>query len=104
MTTLEEVQSLHDAFDNGRAIAAFWDNAPEYNATLDAEEVLANFYEAFAGEWDSPVEFAQQLAEDLGVELPSTDAWPLYCIDWDYAAREIMFDYWESDGFYFRSL
>lgn len=35
--------------------------------------------------------FAQQLAEDLG-QLPE-DTWPLSCIDWEQAARELQADY-----------
>jgi hypothetical protein len=100
--TLEEVQALHDAFDNGDAIAAFWGNSPDYNAEQESEEVLGNFYEAFSGAWDSDKDFAQNLAYDTGFEQPTE--WPYTCIDWDHAAREIMFDYWESNGFYFRNI
>ena len=40
------------------------------------------------------VDYAQELAEDCGT-LPRAgkDAWPLYCIDWEYAARELRYDY-----------
>jgi antirestriction protein len=101
-TTLEEVQELHDAFDNGDAIAAFWDNSPEYNATLEPEEVLEAFYEAYSGQWDNDRDFAQNMAEETGFE--AAEEWPARCIDWDYAARELMFDYWESGGHYFRNI
>jgi hypothetical protein len=100
--TLEEVQALHDAFDNGDAIEAFWGNSPDYNAGLDAEEVLEEFYEAYAGAWDNDVQFAQELAGDCGFK--QSEEWPGRCIDWEQAAREIMFDYWESNGYYFRSI
>ena len=102
-TTLEEVYELHDAFDNQDAIKEFWSNSPEYNAALDAEEVLENFYEAYAGVWDNDKDFAQNLADDMGFE--QSNEWPHSCIDWDQAARELlMFDYWESAGFYFRNI
>ena len=100
--TLEEVQALHDAFDNGDAIAAFWCDSPDYNAELDAKEVLDNFYQAFSGKWDNDKEFAQQLADDIGFEWPTE--WPYSCIDWEHAGRELMNDYWESNGYYFRSI
>ena len=93
---------MHDAFDVGDAIAAFWANSPEYNATLEPEEFLEAFYEAFSGQWDNDQDFAQELAVDLGFEQPNE--WPYSCIDWEHAAREIMFDYWESSGFYFRRI
>lgn len=31
-------------------------------------------------------------------------SWPNTCIDWEQAARELMCDYSESNGYYFRSL
>lgn len=40
-------------------------------------------------------EYAQQLAEELGATHPmnGTVNWPLYCIDWEWAARELQMDY-----------
>ena len=26
------------------------------------------------------------------------------CIDWEFASRELMYDYFEVDGYYFRNL
>jgi antirestriction protein len=50
-------------------------------------------------------EYAQELANGLGVN-PDEKAWPAYCIDWEYAARELKYDYSaaELDGttYYFR--
>lgn len=37
-------------------------------------------------------EYAQQLAEDCGM-VPHDLKWPLRCIDWDAAARELKMDY-----------
>lgn len=37
-------------------------------------------------------EYAQQLAEDIGA-IRSDNQWPNYCIDWEYAARELQYDY-----------
>ena len=55
-----------------------------------------SFDDAYAGEWDSEKDFAQQLAEDIGA-LPDTNHWPAYCIDWEYAARELFLgDYWSA--------
>lgn len=36
--------------------------------------------------------YAQELAEDIGA-MPSGNAWPSYCIDWEWAARELQTDY-----------
>lgn len=37
-------------------------------------------------------EYAQQLAEDIGA-ISTEHQWPLYCIDWEHAARELQHDY-----------
>lgn len=60
-------------------------------------------HEAYEGEFDSDEDFAQELAEAIeGIPLDTT--WPLHCIDWEQAARELMFDYFEGDNYYFRSM
>lgn len=43
-------------------------------------------------------EYAQELAEDCG-DIPSAGSsrWPLYCIDWKQAARELQHDYTSID-------
>jgi hypothetical protein len=38
------------------------------------------------------VEYAQQLAEDIGA-ISGNENWPLTCIDWDKAADELRQDY-----------
>jgi antirestriction protein len=75
---------------------AYIDNVGvEYSKAEDVEE-------AFAGEYSSDEAFAQDLAEQTGFDQP--DAWPYNCIDWEYAAKEIMYDYFEVNGYYFRNL
>lgn len=37
-------------------------------------------------------EYARELADDLGL-IRSDNQWPNYCIDWEYAARELQYDY-----------
>lgn len=45
------------------------------------------------------VTYAQELADDMGL-FPLDYQWPLSCIDWDQAARELQVDYteYEIDG------
>ena len=38
------------------------------------------------------VEYAQELAEDIGA-VNSDQSWPNSCIDWDQAARDLQMDY-----------
>ena len=41
-------------------------------------------------------EYARQLAEETGA-IPPKLHWPLYCIDWEDAARELKMDYTPID-------
>lgn len=36
--------------------------------------------------------YAEELADDIGA-IPRDAAWPLTCIDWEQAARELRYDY-----------
>ncbi|MEW1959779.1 antirestriction protein ArdA [Kineococcus sp. NPDC059986] len=60
---------------------------------------LEEVEDAYAGEWDDREDFARETANDLGV-LPkdNTDTWPLYCIDWEHAARELFYDYTDAEN------
>ena len=42
-------------------------------------------------------EYAQEFAEDVGAVDVSVTSWPLYCIDWERAARELKSDYFRVD-------
>jgi len=64
---------------------------------------LEDFEEAFAGKFVNHEEFAQDMAEQLG-SIDKSAVWPQTCIDWEYAARELMYDYSEEGGYYFRNL
>lgn len=68
----------------------------EYAKAEEAEE-------AYQGEYKNDEEFAQELAEELG-SIQKEQQWPYTCIDWEYAAKELMYDYSEDSGFYFRNL
>lgn len=41
-------------------------------------------------------DYAQELAEDIGA-VDANAAWPNNCIDWDYAARELKYDYTSTE-------
>lgn len=63
---------------------------------------LDNFEENYNGYFSSDEEFAQDMAEQLGM-IDNNATWPNNCIDWKQASYELMFDYYEIDGHYFRS-
>jgi antirestriction protein len=58
--------------------------------------------ELYQGQYDSDEDFAYQLADDLGL-VPQGNHWPASYIDWGRAARDLMMDYSESGGYYFRT-
>ncbi|WP_079243030.1 antirestriction protein ArdA [Chryseobacterium indologenes] len=61
-----------------------------------AYEYVNNFY---YGEFANDIEFVEYLYEnDIPFNLPS-----FVVIDWEATARNIMYDYFESNGHYFRS-
>lgn len=59
--------------------------------------------EAYQGQYKSDEDFAQEMADQLGA-IDKDLAWPHSCIDWENAARELMYDYSEENGYYFRNL
>lgn len=57
--------------------------------------------DSYSGKWDSDEDFAQDLVESCG-DIPRN--LPCYIhIDWEGTARDIMMDYSEENGHYFRS-
>ena len=69
---------------------------------LGNDDDLRNFEEAYQGEWENDEKFVQNLIEETG-ELPKD--LPFYIhIDWEATARDIMMDYSEENGHYFRNL
>lgn len=77
---------------------AYMDNCgEEYTELEDVEE-------AYQGQFSSDEEFAQELAEQIGEYDFRNASWPTNCIDWEQAAHELMYDYFESEGYYFRNM
>ena len=56
--------------------------------------------DAYAGSWSSDKEFAEEYIGDSGM-IP--DDIPHHWMDWDYIAQELMYDYWEINGYYFNN-
>ena len=72
-------------------------------SSWDISEAVASCEEAFSGEFANDVEFAEDMADQLGL-VDKDASWPHTCIDWEQAAKELMYDYFEQDGYYFRNL
>ena len=63
---------------------------------------LEHFEESYQGEYASDENFTRELLESSGI-IP--DDLPIYIhIDWEATAKDIMMDYFEVDGYYFRSI
>jgi antirestriction protein len=58
------------------------------DTSMDVDDCLERFEEAYAGEWDTFREFAEQLAEDIGM----TEGAGNY-FDYDAWARDLIHDY-----------
>lgn len=82
-----------------------WDKIHAYYKNIggDLQDAFDKWEEAYQGEFDDDEAFAYDLAEQLGA-IDKKASWPNTCIDWEQAAKEIMYDYFESDGFYFRNI
>ena len=77
----------------------------------DEAEIYAAYRKNFDGSWsdcqyrysgsyESDEAFAEEMAEQCG-DYPRQVSWPYTCIDWEWAARELMYDYIEENGHYF---
>lgn len=73
-----------------------------YKEVMSADD-LSNFEESYSGKFDDDEDFAREQAESLGA-IDREAHWPMNCIDWEQAARELMMDYYEQDGYYFTAI
>jgi len=79
----------------------YTDEAIESYIELFSEKSIDNFEESYQGEYDNDEDFVRDLLEgngDISRDLPS-----YIHIDWEATARDIMMDYSEDNGFYFRN-
>jgi hypothetical protein len=77
-----------------------WDTGPEAEE-LAALKSLASEGADYAADWEHGEtlirdsyfkDYAMELADDIGA-VDHSAAWPMTCIDWDQAARELKMDY-----------
>ena len=103
--TAEQVAEYLDYGTEEEGIAAAY-LALKITSSESAEEIAKEITDSYNGKFSSDEEFAMDMAEETGArpETGSGTGWPLYCIDWEYAARDLMMDYSEQDGFYFRNV
>lgn len=80
------------------------DQEPEViAAALNLGITASDIDEAYQGSYKDDEDFARETADQLGA-IDKNASWPMNCIDWEYAAKELMYDYSEENGHYFRNL
>jgi antirestriction protein len=100
--SLGEWQAWAEAADRSHLdpeiIAAYCDNVGDWT-----EEAVSNAEDAYAGTFDSPEDFAADLAEQTGM-LESVPENLRYYFDFEKFARDLLMgDYFESAGHYFHN-
>jgi antirestriction protein len=99
----EAVMAIEEAGHDLGAIRAYRDNMGEqYTPLLEWEDWIDQFEEAYQGEM-STKEFAEQLADEF---MPSNaPEFLTRYFDYEMWERDLfMGDYWENDGYIFRSM
>jgi len=99
----EKYLSLERIFDYADYFCECDHEAEVVNAAIDCDIQGCDIDEAYQGAYKDNEDFAQETADQLGA-VDKNAAWPINCIDWEYAAKELMYDYCESNGHYFRNM
>ncbi len=105
-TIPSDYQSIDEAFKWAQYVedAGSHGDSPEIIlAALYCGIDASDIEEAYQGEHSSDEDFAREMADQLGA-VDENAQWPMNCIDWEYAAKELMYDYSESNGHYFRNI
>ena len=97
----EELTRAEELAEEGCYDEAVYQAYIDLGIYADDNDVTANEVEgAYNGQWDNDEEFAQDLFESL-YEIPDH----LHCyVNWSHVARDLMMDYLEQDGHYFRQV
>lgn len=96
----EVIEALEDADYDFEVYEAYANNC---GFDGDIEKLISDTEEAYQGEYQNDEEFAEELADQLGL-IPENNSWPNSYIDWERAARDLMMDYFEYSGHYFRNI
>lgn len=96
---------IEEAGHDIQAVGAYRANVGEEYAPLDKwEEWISDFEDAYQGEMTTR-EFAEQLADETLLSDPSLSQWIISYFDYEKFERDLfMGDYWESNGYIFRSI
>lgn len=108
--SIEDYDEVPDKWANEEDVWEFAEAFAECEQELEVVESALecgvsakDIDEAYQGSYKNDEDFAQETAESLGA-VDKDATWPRNCIDWEYAAKELMYDYSEHNGHYFRNL
>lgn len=107
---IRPITNTEDVIDSRDVIARIeylWNivRSEDEHQELMALQELADEASGYADDWcygetlvrdDYFEDYARELAEDTGM-VKGTEHWPLNCIDWEQAARELQIDYTSVD-------
>ena len=94
---LKDIDLLNEIAEE--TISYGWD---VINAAIECDIQISDIDEAYQGEYKDDEDFAESICTEVG-DIPSD--LPSYIhIDWERTSGDIMMDYSESDGHYFRCL
>jgi len=99
----EAVMAIEEAGHDLGAVRAYRDNVGEdYTPLLEWEDWIDDFKEAYRGEMNTAI-FAAELADEM--MPPNSPDFLVRYFDYDKFERDLfMGDYWENDGYIFRSM
>jgi antirestriction protein len=89
-----------DFFEYADFLSSTYLDRSVINAGLVCGFSLMQIEEAYQGQYDSDADFAERFAGETGT-ITDTLNWPFTCINWDWAAAELMHDFTEHDHHYF---
>ena len=101
-TGFSKNEDVKEAYEKLEVIDSIELDAEIITAGIECEIEPDEIEECYAGSYNSDIDFAVELADSCGFEEPTS--WPNNCIDWERAARDLMFDYREHNGHYFRNI
>lgn len=101
-TLTEQISALDISLDLEADVYACFASNYSYEPS-EIEDWKEEAEESYQGYYSSDEDFAQNLAEEIGA-VNENATWPNDCIDWEHAARELMYDYFEVNGNYFRNI
>ncbi len=96
---LQDIAVLNEIADCSDLEDFEWD---VISAGIEADISIDNIAEAYTGQYKDDQDFAYETAISCG-DMQKNPHWPYTCIDWEQAAKELMYDYSEANGYYFRN-